>query len=638
MKRLHVVLPWLLCAALAVTPGLASADFFTGDPCPEITAEDVFGNTVDLEAILDKNPDLVILYFFKPDTGEAIAVKLQALKRMYSKDELSIIALGMKSDQNALKSFAERMKIQYYLLADNVINQQKWYGDVDVTPLTLFVYTPERSIERVIRGGNEKQANLLREVAENLYQQRKTDKALAVASVALENGEDEKAVKEIAAHSLLAEGKLDEAEAEFGQIGSQSGLAKVALEKGDYEGAIAAADKAGNDGYALAVKGQAQLKSGELDAAGETLKLASNAPIDGWKKSEAINAQGRLAHGSGDLDSAINAYAEAQSLDQYNVAALSNEGAAYRERGGDNDLVMAKAKLEQAGSIRDDELSSLMLQQVKAEIEEANDIKRGELIQGLITDLSKRYEELKASGDAEPVDSWSSRPVVLAFLPGETQGRFLFDRAGTDVVLQREIESQIQGKNGIQVVERVMLDKLLQELNLGSSELASSDTQRRLGKVLSAGHLGFIDFAQMGPETLIYLRLIDSETTGIFYQTSATIDENNPRAVVESVVNSLAEKLATAEPLQGLIADAASNDAVIVNLSKKHGAKEGMVFNILEDGDPIKVGGKVIAHRQKPVGRLTLTSVEDDYAIGTASNLRDGVSLTPEMKIKEASN
>lgn len=635
MKPLYFVLPWLLAATMLACPNTARADFFVGDPCPDIQAEDVFGSAVNLNAILEKRPDLVILYFFKPDTGEAIAAKLQALKRMYSQEDLAIIALGMKSDQNALKLFAERMKIQYYLLADNVINQQKWYGNVDVTPLTLFIYTPERTIERVIRGGNEKQANLLREVAENLYQQRKTDKALAVASAALESGEDESSVKEISAHALLAEGKIDEAEKEFGQIGNQAGIAKVALERGDYEAAIAAADKAGDDGYALAVKGQAQLKSGELEAAEETLKMASNAPIEGWKKSEAVNAQGRLAHTTGDLDGAIGAYTEAQSLDQYNVAALSNEGAAYRERGGENDLVMAKAKLEQATTIRNDELSALMLQQVQAEIEEANDIKRGELIQNLITDLSKRYEELKAKGEAEPTDTWSSRPVVLAFLPGETKGRFVFDRAGTDVVLQREIESQVQGKNGIQVVERVMLDKLLQELNLGSSELASSDTQRRLGQVLSAGHLGFIDFAQMGSETLLYLRLIDSETTSIFFQTSAAIDENNPRAVVESVVGALAEKLATAEPLQGLIADAASNDAVMVNLNRKHGTKEGMVFNILEEGEPIKVGGKVIAHRQKPVGRLTITSVEDDYAIGTASNLRDGVTLAPEMKIKE---
>jgi tetratricopeptide (TPR) repeat protein len=636
MRNLCRVVCGIVLAAIVLTPLAVHADFFEGDPSPKIQAQDVFGNKVDLDAILEKNPDLVILYFFKPNSGEAVAVKLQALKRMYSRDELSIIALGMKSDKNALKSFAEQLKIQYFLLADDVINAQPWYRNVDITPLTLFVYTPERSIERVIRGGSEKQANILREVAENLYQQRKTDKAGAITAMALESGEDANAVKELSGHILLADGKLDEAEKEFGQIGSQSGLAKVALEKGDYAGAIAAADKAGDDdGYALAVKGQAQMKTGDLEGAGATLKVASNAPIASWQQSEATNAQGRLAHSTGDLNGAITSYAKAQSLDQYNVAALSNEGAAYRERGGENDLVLAKATLEKASGIREDELTGLMLQQVKAEIEAANDIKRGELIKGLISDLSKRFEELKASGDAVPVDSWTSRPTVLAFLPGETKGRFVFDRAGTDVVLQREIEAQVQSREGIQVVERIMLDKLLQELNLGSSELASSDTQRRLGKVLSAGHLGFIDYAQMGSETLVYLRLIDSETTAIFFQASEAIDENSPRSVVASVVDKLTAKLASDAPLQGLIADAATNDAVIVNLSKKHGAKEGMVFNILQDGDPIKVGGKVIAHRQKPVGRLTLTTVEDDYAVGTASNVREGVTLAGEMKIKE---
>ena len=43
----------------------------------------------------------------------------------------------------------------------------------------------------------------------------------------------------------------------------------------------------------------------------------------------------------------------------------------------------------------------------------------------------------------------------------------------------------------------------------------------------------------------------------------------------------------------------------------------------------------VIAHRQRPVGQLKVTVVEDDYAIGSASNLREGVALAKEMKIQE---
>jgi len=624
-----------MMAGMLISAPAVRADFFSGDPVPAINAQDIFGNSVDIGAILDKNPDLVILFFFTPENGKPIAAKLQALKRLYTADDLSIIALGMESDKVALQQFADGLKIQYFVLADEAVKSADWYKNVSQLPLTLFVHTPARSIERVLRGSSSQQANILKEVAENLFQQRKTDKAATVASAALENGEDATAVKELNGHILVAEGKLDEAEKEFGAIGADAGLAKVALERGDFEGAIAAADKAGDDGYALAVKGEALMKTGDLENAGSTLEMASTKEIPGWQKSEAVNAQGRLAHASGDLDAAVTQYSKAQSLDQYNVEALSNEGAAYRERGGENDLVLAKNTLEKASAIREDELTALMLQQVKAEIEEANDIKRGELIKSLIDDLSKRFEELKASGAADQVDDWTSRPVVLAFLPGETKGRFVFDRAGTDVVLQREIETQAQGKNGIQVVERIMLDKLLQELNLGSSDLASSDTQRRLGQVLSAGHLGFIDFAQVGAETMLYLRLIDSETTGIFFQTSVVVDDSKPRETIEAVVSALAEKLANSDPLKGLIADASAADAVIVNLGKKHGVKEGQTFKILEDGDPIEVGGKVIAHRQKPVGVLTLTNIEDDYAIGTASNLKDGVTLAKEMKIQE---
>lgn len=611
------------------------ADFFEGDPVPEIQAQDIFGKSVNLNEILEKNPDLVILFFFTPDNGKAIAAKLQALKRLYNSDALSIIALGMESDKAALQAFADGLKIQYFLLADEQVKTAEWYKNINQLPLTLFVHTPERKIERVLRGAGTEQANILKEVAENLFQQRKTDKASAVVASALENGEDATAVKELNGHILVAEGKLDEAEKEFGEIGADAGLAKVALERGDLEGAIAAADKAGDNGYAQAVKGEALIKSGDLEKAETSLAAAASAEIPEWQKSEAVNAQGRLAQANGDIDKAVEQYAKAQSLDQYNVEALSNEGSAYRERGGEKDLVLAKETLEKAAAIRPDEMTNLMLQQVRTELEEANDLKKGELIKSLITDLSKRYEELKAKGEAQPTDDWTSRPVVLAFLPGETKGKIVFDRAGTDMVLQREIEVQAQGKNGIQVVERVMLDKLLQELNLGSSELASGDTQRRLGQVLSAGHLGFIDFAQVGADTMLYLRLIDSETTGIFFQASQKIDDSKPSETVASVVNALAEKLASTEPLQGLIADAAANDAVIINLGKKHGAKEGLEFKILQDGDPIEVGGKIIAHRQKPVGKLTLTTVEQDYAIGTASNLAEGVTLAKEMKVQQ---
>ena len=67
---------------------------------------------------------------------------------------------------------------------------------------------------------------------------------------------------------------------------------------------------------------------------------------------------------------------------------------------------------------------------------------------------------------------------------------------------------------------------------------------------------------------------------------------------------------------------------------EKHGVKMGQVFNVIQDGDPIEVGGRVIAYRQKTVGKITVTTLEADYAVCKATNVRDGVTLAKEMKIK----
>ena len=135
---------------------------------------------------------------------------------------------------------------------------------------------------------------------------------------------------------------------------------------------------------------------------------------------------------------------------------------------------------------------------------------------------------------------------------------------------------------------------------------------------------------------MVYLRLVDTETTAITFQTSDKLNENNPGAAVQTLVDAILAQVVNSRELKGLIADAASDDAIIINLGKKHGVKEGQVFTAYVDGDPIEVGGRVIAHRQKPVGKLTVTAVEDDYAVCNATNKAEGASFANEMKVKAA--
>jgi tetratricopeptide (TPR) repeat protein len=490
--------------------------------------------------------------------------------------------------------------------------------------------TQEKKIDRVILGGSATQAKLLSIAAENFFRQRKLEEAKAVADEAIKT-EDATGARELKGYILTTEGKLDEAEAEFGAIDSKAGMAKVALERGDYEKAASLADE-DTTGYGATIKGQAQMRSGKLEEAAATLASAFSKEIPDWQRSEALNAHGRVQQELGQTDAAIGQYERAIALDPYNVVALSNEGAAKRASG---DLEGAQAALERAQNIRQDELATMMLQQIQREMRRANDLERAKLIDKQIQDLSARIKEMKDSGEQQQSDSWSTRPLILAFLPSDYTPVF-FERAGTDVVLQRELEAALQAGGEVGVVEREMLDKLLQELNLGSSELASPDTQRNLGRVLSAGVLGFIEFAQLGADKMMYLRLVDSETSAIAGIIRHKVDENNPAEVVRAVAEELIATMANGGELKGKIADASADDAIYINLGSRHGAVAGQEFIVLEDADPIKIGDRVIAHRTKPVGKIVVTNLETDYAICKVTQRQDGVKFAPEMKIQAA--
>jgi len=186
------------------------------------------------------------------------------------------------------------------------------------------------------------------------------------------------------------------------------------------------------------------------------------------------------------------------------------------------------------------------------------------------------------------------------------------------------------------IVEREVLDKLLQELQLGSSELAGADTQLQLGKVLSARMLGFIDFAQVGADITMYLRLVDTETTSLAAQLTRSVkDPSAIPALADAVAAEVVAKLANGRQLQGLIADVAT-DEVIINLGTRHGVKPGQQFNVVTEGPPIEAGGKVIGHREVKAALLEVTVVEENYSVAKVVAKTEGAALAKEMRVKQA--
>lgn len=623
-------------AAEAAASTSSGAVFFKkGSQAPSIKAFDIRGHEVDLDKIIDAGPDLVIEFLFQVSGGKEIARRLGALDRVY-KDEIQIIALGLREDESALKAFANDLNIVYFIIDTESMENAEWLEEVQILPLTLFIHpNDERKIVNVLQGTSELRAKLITKVAQNFFLDREkgAEEAGKILDIAKELGEDEKGMGELSGYILTAQGKLDEAEAAFGAIDSKTGLAKVALERGDFETAIATASEAGpNSGYADTVRATALQRQGKLEEAAAAFESAAGKPGEDWQTSEAVNGKARILHQQGQTDAAIAAYRAAVDLSPYNVTALSNEAAALRESG---DLEGAQTALERAqkwGGSKDD-LIVLAYQQNARELERANDLKRLEMIGQQVKDLGARFRELKKAGKAEPVDPWSTRPQVLAFLPSSASQSVFFERAGMDIVIRREIEARLGADGRVRVVEREVLELLLQELDLGTSDIADKDTQLQLGKVLSARMLGFLDFASIGPDNVLYVRLADTQTTELTNLTPKTIrNDANIGDMVQTVVDEILAKVVEGKRLKGLIADASSDDAIIINLGSDHGAKVGQRFMVVKDGDPIKAGGRVVRYQQVKIATIEITEVEQGSSTCKLVSEKD-VKLKSEMKI-----
>ena len=134
-------------------------------------------------------------------------------------------------------------------------------------------------------------------------------------------------------------------------------------------------------------------------------------------------------------------------------------------------------------------------------------------IDQLVKDLAERYRSQK---DRQPKveDTWTSSPMVLSFIDIQEKG-IMPERDGFSEVFTSELSSMLNGSGRVRVVERVLLDRLLSELNLGSSDLADPETKLKLGRVLAARLIGTGSLMHMPQGALLSLRLIDSETTEI---------------------------------------------------------------------------------------------------------------------------
>lgn len=119
-----------------------------------------------------------------------------------------------------------------------------------------------------------------------------------------------------------------------------------------------------------------------------------------------------------------------------------------------------------------------------------------------------------------------SGPETVAVWDLQDLSPVAHDRDGMGELLANQIAARLDRDPAYQMVERKELLRVLEELKLGSSDLADADTRLKLGRILGARQMIFGAFQVVGPTMRLDLRRVDVATGKILKTAKGTADSD----------------------------------------------------------------------------------------------------------------
>lgn len=609
----------IMLTGLTLISGVCYSQISAGKQAEVFSLKDSDGKTYDLSA-MKKNP-MLILYFFDVESrpSQEGLLSLDQLVKKYKGTTLNVWAITL-SPKSKVSAFIKDTGLNFPVLLDSS-NVSKRYNAQTVLP-AVCVIGPELRVLDYFQGGGKSTETMLVRVAERELQQKHTEFAKAMSSDIIKNNPQNVKAKTVAGYAALKENNLDEAEKIFsslaqkgneGEFIGKEGLAAVYAGKDQKDKALKLVaeleQKAPERSFPHVIKGDilyAQNKKKE--AAEEYQKAVNKKTAEPYQEAVRYNQMGRMYASSGDYKKARALYDQAVTIDPYYIEGTTNKGMTYEKEG---QWDKALESYRQALAINEkDNFAVVLVKKAQEMLDIQKDTERKKRMDQLIKDLSERYKVQKKKMDKSE-DTWTSGPMVLSFVDIQEKGG-LAERDGFSMVLMTQLADLLNASGRVKVVERAVIELLLEELNLGSSDLADPDTALRLGKVLAARLIGTGSVFYMPQGTLLNLRLIDTETSAIPQVTARQIDtitslDKELFRLNREILRTVIEKY----PLRGYIVKEAGEEFMI-NIGAKQGVVSGTKFDVVEEQEPIKYKDKLLKAEPKSVAKVEVVRVEPD--------------------------
>jgi tetratricopeptide (TPR) repeat protein len=302
--------------------------------------------------------------------------------------------------------------------------------------------------------------------------------------------------------------------------------------------------------------------------------------LEGWQQAECHYGLGRVFLARGEIPQAIDEFDKALNLDPSFIQVYTAKGLALERSGKLRDALDLYRKATEINP--EDPVNAALSHKGQELLDYRESAEYQARVEQQISDLLKTDRE--APLPAGERDKWTSRPLYLLFLSLEAKGRFA-PREGEDAYINELISRDLGHSNRIHMVESGLLDRLIEELNLESSQLADSQTALRVANVLSAQVLITGMLLRSPGELQIILRAADTQANRVVATASGTCQcDGDPAEMLQTLVADLEEQVVAAYPVRGLVTTVESGE-IILNVGSAVGVSPGMSFRLMEESE-----------------------------------------------------
>ncbi len=223
------------------------------------------------------------------------------------------------------------------------------------------------------------------------------------------------------------------------------------------------------------------------------------------------------------------------------------------------------------------------------------------------------------------------KKTKIAVLDFQIQGKGFETRDMGSIVAEWLITALVQ-VGRFDVIERMLLEKVLKEQNLGMSGIVDAESASKVGKVLGAKIVVSGSVIRLSDFTEVNARLIDVDTGSIL---AAEKVKSDSATRLEKLITMMADKIMKAFPLAGYVVQR-SGSSVVIDLGKRAGVRPGMKFIVYKEGDIIKhpKTGEVLDIELVQTGDILVTKVKDKTATAKIINDAAGQNIEYGQMVK----